>query len=105
MVKLEALKYRNKKITRISGLELYQVDLQELARFLRNKCQASVTMHEIPPNSKSGVVSPVKGPLRELQIQGQMIKQIEETLTKRYMVPLKYIEVKNTLPEKKNKRR
>jgi len=53
-VKIEALKYRNKKITRISGLEVYQIDLQEFARYLRNKCQASVTIHEITPNAKQG---------------------------------------------------
>jgi len=47
----------------------------------------------------------VKGPLREVVIQGNMIKHIEEALTTRYMVPAKYIDVTNKLPEKKNKGR
>ena len=71
----------------MSGLELYQIDLQELARYLRNKCQASVTIHEITPSAKQQGAQVVKGQLREIQIQGQMIKEIEEALTKRYAVP------------------
>ena len=50
-VKVEALKYRNRKVTRISGLELHQVDLQEFSRHLRNKCQSAVTINELPPAS------------------------------------------------------
>jgi len=62
-VKVEALKYRNRKITRTSGLELFQVDLQELARHLRNKCQSSVTINEIAQSAKSGGgnAGPMKG--------------------------------------------
>lgn len=46
-VRIEALKFRNRKVTRTSGLELHQVDLQEFARHLRNKCQSAVTINEI----------------------------------------------------------
>lgn len=42
---------------------------------------------------------------REVVIQGQMIKAIEETLTKRYMVPERFIESINRLPEKKKRQR
>ena len=45
----------------------------------------------------------MKGPLREVVIQGQMIKAIEESLTKRYAIPIKIIESVNKLPEKKKK--
>lgn len=102
-VKVEALKYRNKKQTRMSGLELYQVDLQEFARYLRNKCQASVTIGELVQSQKQSGSQPVKGPLREIIIQGQMIKDIEDALTRRYMIPQKYIETINKLPDKKKK--
>jgi len=71
---------------------------------LRNKCQASVTVHELPPSQKQTAPSVVKGALREIQIQGQMIVAIEEALTKRYLVPQKYIESTNKLPEKKKKK-
>lgn len=33
-----------------------------------------------------------------------MIREIDEALTKRYMVPQKYIESTNKLPDKKKKR-
>lgn len=105
-VKIEALKYRNKKITRVSGLELYQIDLQEFARYLRNKCQASVTIHEITPSQKQLGANIIKGvQFREIQIQGQMITQIEEALTQRYVVLQKYMEISNKLPDKKKKKR
>lgn len=104
-VKVEAFKYRNRKVTRTCGLELYQVDLQEFARHLRNKCQSAVTINELPPaSSKQGGGIPVKGPLREVVIQGKMIKEIEESLCSRYKIPLKYIESVNKLPEKKKKK-
>ena len=90
-------------MTRCSGLELHQVDLQEFARYLRNKCQASVTINEMVVSQKSGV-SVTKGPPQEIVIQGQMIRAIEEALTKRYMIPVRFIETKNTLPEKKKRK-
>ena len=66
-VKIEALKYRNKKVTRISALELFQIDLQEMAKYLRNKCQAATTINEVTPSQK-GHPYPVKGTLREISI-------------------------------------
>ena len=42
-VSLLALKVNNKKVTQISGLELFMIDLNEFQTYLRNKCQASVT--------------------------------------------------------------
>ena len=41
--------------------------------------------------------------MREVVIQGNMIKAIEESLTHRYKVAAKYIESVNKLPEKKKK--
>ena len=73
---------------------------------MRNKGQSAVTINELPPASnKQGGAYPVKGPLREVVIQGQMIKAIEESLTKRYAIPIKAIESVNKLPEKKKKMR
>ena len=100
-VKIEALKFRNRKITRTTGLELHQIDIQEFSRHLRNKCQSAVTNSELPQSAKSG-----GGPqkiMREVVIQGNMIKAIEESLTQRYKVAAKYIESVNKLPEKKKK--
>ena len=71
---------------------------------MRNKCYAAVTINEIPQSSKTGNSGPVKGPLREIQIQGQFIREIEEALTKRYVIPQKFIESTNKLPEKKKKK-
>ena len=84
-----AEKVRNRKVTRVYGLELFQIDMTEFARYLRNKCQASVTVNQELLRGKETSV---------LSIQGQMIKEIEEALTKRYMVPQKYIESNNRLP-------
>lgn len=65
-----------------------------------------MTINELALSStKAGGNGPVSGPLREVVIQGNMIKHIEESLTKRYMVPQKYIETTNKLPEKKKRQR
>ena len=39
-VNIKAEKVRNKKVTFISGLELFQIDYDELNTYLRNKCAA-----------------------------------------------------------------
>ena len=57
-VKIEASKYRNHKITQISGLELFQVDLNELKAHLRKKLYAAVTINEIATSAKSGAKAP-----------------------------------------------
>ena len=76
-------------MTHVWGLELFQIDFAELQRHLRNKCQASVTVNLESLKGKEYSV---------IVIQGNMIKEIEESLAKRYMVPVKYIESNNRLP-------
>ena len=53
-VQIEALKYRNHKITRVSGLELFQIDLAEIKNYLRVKCAVSVAINEGTGSLKSG---------------------------------------------------
>ena len=53
-VQIEALKYRNHKITRVSGLELFQIDLAEIKNYLRVKCAVSVAINESTGSLKSG---------------------------------------------------
>ena len=57
-VQIEALKYRNHKVTRVSGLELFQVDLAEFKHYLRVKCSASVTINDSNAALKSGQAVP-----------------------------------------------
>ena len=80
-IKIEALKYRNHKITRVSGLELFQIDFNEFKNYLRVKCSVSVTINEGTP-LKSGQSAP-----NIIVLQGQMIRDVEDALMKRYMVP------------------
>ena len=82
-------------MTHASHLELFQVDVQELARHLRNKCQASVTVgQDVVRGKETSVVT----------VQGNMIREVEESLTKRCMVPQKYIESTNRLPQQKKRK-
>ena len=37
-VQIKAEKVRNKKVTLVHGVELFKIDTQEMAKFLRNKC-------------------------------------------------------------------
>ena len=59
-------------------MELYKIDPAEFSRYLRNKCQSSVTVNKEKVKEKEWDV---------LTIQGVMIKEIEEALIKRYKVP------------------
>ena len=93
-----AEKVRNRKVTHVSHLELFQVDVQELARHLRNKCQASVTVGQDVVRGGGGKETSV------VTVQGNMIREVEESLTKRYMVPQKYIESTNRLPQQKKRK-
>ena len=73
-VKIEALKYRNHKVTRVNGLEFFQIDLNEIKNHLRVKCSVSVTINE-GVALKSGQAAP-----NILVLQGQMIREVEEAL-------------------------
>ena len=42
-ITITAQKIRNKKVTTVVGVDLFKIDTQEMSKFLRNKCQASVT--------------------------------------------------------------
>ena len=94
-VQIIAEKARNKKVTHAIGVELFKIDTQEMAKFLRNKCQASVTVNREKLKDKEFEV---------ITIQGNMIRDIDETLQKRYKVPQKYIQQTNNIgPSKKKK--
>jgi translation initiation factor 1 (eIF-1/SUI1) len=45
-VQLKALRVANKKVTTITGLELFQIDYEELLPFLSHKCAGSATIFE-----------------------------------------------------------
>ena len=85
-------KINNKKVTTLSGLEMYQIDYDELTTYLQHKCASSVTIGEIEH------LSTVKCQKFMIKVQGSQTKLIEEILTERYMVPKKYITVKDTVP-------
>lgn len=45
-VTLKAQRVANKKQTLIIGLDLYQIDYDELVPYLSHKCASSATLHE-----------------------------------------------------------
>jgi translation initiation factor 1 (eIF-1/SUI1) len=51
-VLVKAMKVSNKNVTTISGLELFQIDYEELVPFLAHKCAGSTTLHEGELGSK-----------------------------------------------------
>ena len=48
------MKVHNKKVTIISGLELFKVDLDELRSHLTSKCSAACTINTEIGSAKSG---------------------------------------------------
>ena len=92
-VQVRAQRVQNKKQTVISGLELFQIDLEELVTYLSHKCAGSATLHENETRKETYTV----------QVQGEHIDTITGALTKRYKIPAKYIEAVNTITSKKRK--
>eukprot|EP00347_Sterkiella_histriomuscorum_P011099 403373759 len=88
MVKVQAKRVQNKKQTVITGLELYQIDYDELVQYLQNKCAGSVTTQE----TESSIASGAKNPKQAVLVQGNHLDLIsKDILPKRYFVPEKYI--------------
>ena len=82
-VELKACKVNNKKMTFITGLELWQIDLDEFCSYTQHKCACSVSKADLEVN--------VKNPKYAIQVQGAQIKAMEEILGGRYKVPKKYM--------------
>ena len=59
-----AQKVNNKKQTTVVGLEIYQLDFDELTSYMQNKCASSVTIGEIEFQST------LKCPKYMIKIQG-----------------------------------
>ncbi len=94
-VLVKAIRVANKKATCINGLELFQIDYDELVPLLSHKCAGSGTLHD----SITG-----GGKKQEVQVQGQHIDLITDILTKRYKIASKYIESVNMIESKKKKK-
>jgi translation initiation factor 1 (eIF-1/SUI1) len=86
----------NKKQTVVTGLELWQIDYDEIVPFLSVKCAGSATLHEAGAGAKKDAM--------EIQIQGEHIETITEILVKKYKIPIKYIESINNIESKKKKK-
>jgi translation initiation factor 1 (eIF-1/SUI1) len=96
-VLIKAQRVSNKKQTVILGLELFQIDYEEIVPYLSQKCAGSATLHE----STSHLA---KKDSHEIQVQGSHIDAISDILTKRYRIPQKYIDTVNTIESKKKKK-
>jgi translation initiation factor 1 (eIF-1/SUI1) len=84
----------NKKVTIITGLELWQIPYEEVVPLFSVKCAGSATVHEATHGAKG----------MEVQVQGEHIDTITELLVKRFKVPSKYIESVNNIEIKKKKK-
>mmetsp|Transcript_29476 Transcript_29476/g.44732 ORF Transcript_29476/g.44732 Transcript_29476/m.44732 type:complete len:135 (+) Transcript_29476:1678-2082(+) len=87
----------NKKYTSITGLEIYQIDLDEFCSHLQHKCASSVSKELLIS------ISTPKNPKHKIQVQGNQIPYIMDVLTERYMVPSKYIVSEDKTSKKKKK--
>lgn len=71
-----------RKVTTVSGLEAFCIDLAAFSEALRVRCAASSTVHKTPSGSESFVL-----------VGGLAQKQVVDLLTTKYRVPKKYIKV------------
>ena len=76
-------------------MELFQIDYDELVPFLSHKCAGSATLHEVSEGTKKDH--------HTVQVQGEHLDSIVEILTKKYKVPIKYINTINNINSKKKK--
>ncbi|XVF63448.1 hypothetical protein PTKIN_Ptkin09bG0087700 [Pterospermum kingtungense] len=72
----------NKKVTKVSGLEIFLMDAEALASELQKKFACSTTVTELP--GKKGL---------EVLIQGGVIDDVARHLLEQYGIPKRYIEV------------
>ena len=92
-----AQKVNNKKVTMITGLDLYLIDLPTLATYLQHKCASSVSIKKLEH------LSTPKSAKHMVEIQGNQIKAMEDILTEKYKVPKKYITAEDKCGGKKKK--
>lgn len=95
-VQLVAQKFSNKKVTVISGLDLFLIDYDEFTQHLRVKCASSVSLSEDKDHT-------LKSPKYNVMVQGQHLKALEDILTEKYKVPKKYIHAQDLVPAKKKR--
>jgi translation initiation factor 2D len=95
-VQLVAQKLSNKKLTTVSGLDLFLIDYDEFTQHLRVKCASSVSLSEDKDHT-------LKCPKYNVMIQGQQLQQLEEILVDKYKVPKKYIKSVDLVPGKKKR--
>ncbi|GAB2271114.1 hypothetical protein Dimus_005962 [Dionaea muscipula] len=74
----------NKKVTRVSGFEMFLMDAESLASELQKKFACSTSVAELPGSGKKG---------HEVLVQGGVIDQLAKHLVEQYGIPKKYIEV------------
>ncbi|QPG75516.1 hypothetical protein FOA43_002871 [Brettanomyces nanus] len=91
-VLIEQVRGRRKIMTRISGLEKYYIQPEELASVLKVKCSGSATIGE----------KPVTG-LAEVSVQGSHEKAVEEILVKQYGLKSSWIDVTDKLKKQRRK--
>jgi len=91
---IKAQRVANKKVTVVTGLELWQISYDEVLPLFSVKCAGSSTLHEASHGAKG----------MEVQVQGEHIDTITDLLVKKYKVPIKYIEQINLIESKKKKK-
>jgi len=78
------LKIGRKVMTAITGLEPYDIEPQDLADILKNKCSGSTT------------VSKNENEQAKVSVQGSHIQSVQELLTKKYSIKESWVNIQNT---------
>lgn len=72
----------NKRVTRVTGLEAYLVDVDACAAELRSKLACSTTVADLPGKNNPG---------KEVLVQGDAVDKVGEYLVKEYQIPKRFI--------------
>ncbi|KAF6006377.1 hypothetical protein HII12_005122 [Brettanomyces bruxellensis] len=78
------LKIGRKVMTAISGLEPYDIEPQDLAAILKNKCSGSTTISKLDDSQA------------KVSVQGSHIQNVQEVLTKKYSIKESWINILGT---------
>lgn len=81
-------------MTSIKGLELFEIDIDELSQYFKVKCASSVSVSEL----EAGKVKKFN-----VVVQGQQADMIEKILVEKYKIPRKYLNVIDNCDKKKKK--
>ncbi|VEU19666.1 DEKNAAC100124 [Brettanomyces naardenensis] len=93
-VLIEQVRGRKKVMTRITGLEKYYIEPEELASVLKVRCSGSATINEI---QSSG--------LAEVSVQGSHERVVQEILVKQYGLKSSWIDVTDKMKGQRRGRR